>query len=343
MCLGSIVFWIGSVTYRFCVNEDGRSLFVRMSWVFVKVARDLQPIFGAISNEVEAQRIMPQQCSQFEFLDIASLVPNGSMEDERTSTIDDVQDAKAILRLAPIWFTSLGYSIIYAQPSTLFTKQASTLDRQVTSTFRIPAASLQLFIVLSIIVFVPIYDRILVPIARAITKKPRGISKLQRIGIGLFLSLTSIIVAALVEWKRLGVAFEYGLMDKPKAIIPMSVWWLAPQYLISGVADVFTLVGLQEFFYDEVSSELKSIGLALYLSILGIGSFLSSFLVCVIHKGTSGNGEDGWFSDNLNRAHLDYFYWLLAGISAFLLAAYVYFAKTYIYRSSIEIVGGYLS
>ncbi|KAL2557163.1 Uncharacterized protein Fot_01902 [Forsythia ovata] len=56
------------------------------------------------------------------------------------------------------------------------------------------------------------------------------------------------VAMALVERERLKTATEYGLVVVPK--VPMSVWWLIPQYLIFGLADVFTMVGLQEFFYD---------------------------------------------------------------------------------------------
>lgn len=207
------------------------------------------------------------------------------------------------------------------------------MDRYATSTFQIPAASLQqYFITLSLIVFIPMYDRIFVPIAKAISKKPSGISMLQRIGIGLFLSLTSIVFAAVVERKRLETAVMYGLVDSPNATIPMSALWLAPQYILSAVSDVFAMIGLQEFFYEQVPNDLKSVGLAMYLSILGVGSLLSSFLISFIQNVTESHGRDGWFADNLNRAHLDYFYWLLAGVSAFGFAAYVYFARSYVYR-----------
>jgi peptide/histidine transporter 3/4 len=155
---------------------------------------------------------------------------------------------------------------------------------------------------------------------------------LQRIGSGMFISVVAMIVAALVEMKRLKTAQEHGLVDLPNVTIPMSVWWLIPQYVLFGVAEAFTMVGLQEFFYDQVPSDLRSVGLSLYLSIFGVGSFLSSFLISIIEKATGGNGRYSWFANNLNRAHLDYFYWLLAGLSAVQLVAYVCFAKSYIYN-----------
>nr|GEU48828.1 proton-dependent oligopeptide transporter family [Tanacetum cinerariifolium] len=49
----------------------------------------------------------------------------------------------------------------------------------------------------------------------------------------------------------------------------------------------------KEFFYDQMLSGLKSIGLALYLSVIGIGSSLSSFLISIIEKTPGGNGVDG--------------------------------------------------
>ncbi|KAL0439115.1 UNVERIFIED_CONTAM: protein NRT1/ PTR FAMILY 5.10, partial [Sesamum latifolium] len=287
MLLALLLFLSGSGTYRFRVNTHAKNPFLRIYRVFIKAAKNWEaaaPV--AISIEEEAQGVLPQKSAQFRFLDKALLAPDGSI-DEKICSVTDVEDAKSLLRLAPI-------CVSYPSP------------------------------LLSLV----LYDRAFVPVARAITNKPSGISMLQRIGTGLLLSSTSIVIAAFVERKRLALAREYGLVDMPNATIPMSVWWLAPQYVLSAASDVFAMVGLQEFFYDQVPSELKSIGLAMYLSILGVGSLLSSFLVSSIQKLTSRNGQDGWFANNLNRAHLDYFYLLLAGISAAGFAVFVCFNRS---------------
>lgn len=338
MAFALVIFLLGTTTYRFSIRSDEKSPIVRIGRVFVKAARNWRTTPSAIAIEEEAQGILPHQGSnQFKFLNKALLAPGGSKEDGKVCSINEVEEAKAVLRLVPIWTTCLLYAVVFAQSSTLFTKQGVTMDRSIGPNFDVPAASLQSFISLSIVIFIPIYDRIFVPIARAITRKPMGITMLQRIGTGILFSVISMIIAALVEKKRLQTAIEYGLVDEPKATVPMSVWWLVPQYVLFGIGDVFTMVGLQEFFYDQVPSELKSVGLALYLSIFGVGSFLSSLLISVVENITGKDGQDSWFSDNLNRAHLDYFYWVLAGLSAVALVAYLYFAKSYIYNRGTTI------
>ncbi|KAF5726816.1 hypothetical protein HS088_TW22G00500 [Tripterygium wilfordii] len=336
MVFALIVFLLGTKTYRYSIKGDQKNPFLRIGKVYVTAFRNWRTSPSAITTEHEALRVLPYHGSQqFKFLNKAFLAPDGSKKLGMVCSLSEVEEAKAVLRLVPIWTTSLVYAVVFAQSSTFFTKQGVTLNRTVTPGFDISAASLQSFISLTIVIFLPIYDRIFVPIARGMTRKPSGISMLQRIGTGMFFSALSMAVAALVEIKRLKTAQEYGLVDKPNVTIPMSVWWLVPQYVLFGAADVFTMVGLQEFFYDQVPHELRSVGMSLYLSIFGVGSFLSSFLISIIEKATDGDGRYSWFSNNLNRAHLDYFYWLLAGLSAVELAAYLYFSKSYIYNQRI--------
>jgi peptide/histidine transporter 3/4 len=225
------------------------------------------------------------------------------------------------------------YGVVFAQPPTLFTKQGATLDRRVgSSSFQVPPAALQCFMTTSMITCVVLYDRILVPVARKVSGIASGITMLQRIGAGMGLAAVAFVVAALVEMRRLSVARDAGVVDQPDAVVPMSLWWIVPQYLLLGAADVFTMVGMQEFFYDQMPSALKSLGLGLYLSVIGVGSFISSFLISVIDGITKSGGGTSWFADNLNRGHLDYFYLLIAALTALELLAFIYFSSAYVYK-----------
>lgn len=136
----------------------------------------------------------------------------------------------------------------------------------------------------------------------------------------------------MVETKRLETAKEYGLVDRPDATVPMSIWWFVPQYMLLGMIDVFSLVGTQEFLYDQIPTELRSIGLVLSLSAMGLSSFLSGFLITVINWGTRKDGGDSWFNTNMNRPHVDYFYWLLTVFSAVGFLAFLFFSRLYVYR-----------
>jgi peptide/histidine transporter 3/4 len=226
------------------------------------------------------------------------------------------------------------FGVVYAQSSTFFTKQGATMDRKIGKHFEIPAASLQGFISLSIILVLPVYDRIFVPIARNLTGNERGITFLQRIGIGMFVYILSMFVAALAEIRRIKAAKDNGLIDMPEATIPLSISLLLPQYILFGIGDVFTIVGLQEYFYDQMPDTMKTLGIAVYLSVLGVGSFLSSILIAVTEKISCRSKGGCWFTNNLNKAHLDYFYWLLASLSAINFCIYMFLASRYKYKNA---------
>ncbi|KAH9300687.1 hypothetical protein KI387_012270, partial [Taxus chinensis] len=79
-------------------------------------------------------------------------------------------------------------------------------------------------------------------------------------------SIICMVSAALIEIKRIHIAKSHGLLDRPKTTIPLSIFWLAPQFVLIGTANVFTLVGLQEFFYDQVPDSMRSLGISFFQS-----------------------------------------------------------------------------
>ncbi|KAF9670601.1 hypothetical protein SADUNF_Sadunf13G0085900 [Salix dunnii] len=236
----------------YSIRREEELPILRIGLVFVAAFRNWR-VSPAISFKEDASyTVSRRNPEQFEFLNKALLEINGSEENRRANTPREVEEAKAVLRLVPIWITCLIFAIVSSQVGTFFTRQASTMNRSISERLEFPAASIQLSNPVAIAVLVPIYDRVFVPVARKLTGEHSGITMLQRIGTGLFLSAVAMIVAALTEMKRLKTAEEYGLVDMPNVTIPMSGWWLIPQLVLIGAADVLNIIGLQEFFYDQV-------------------------------------------------------------------------------------------
>lgn len=268
------------------------------------------------------------------FLDKAAIldVTQDSIEQQQNpwklATVTKVEELKLIINMIPIWLTTLPFGICVAQAATFFIKQGVTMNRKIIHNFEIPPASIYALTAVGMIIAVTIYDKILVPFLRRTTGNERGISILQRIGIGMIFSISTMVVAALVERKRLNVVHRNPLEGSAS----MSVFWLAPQFLILGIGDGFSLVGLQEYFYDQVPDSMRSLGIALYLSVIGAANFISSLLITIVDHITEESGKS-WFGKDLNSSRLDYFYWLLAIITAVNLCVYVFVARSYTYKN----------
>ncbi|KAI4303242.1 hypothetical protein MLD38_038895 [Melastoma candidum] len=283
-------------------------------------------------NKMKTKQKLPHS-KQYRFLDKAAIKETGSaasngyyMNKWSISTLTDVEEVKMVLRMLPIWATNIMFWTIYAQMTTFSVSQASTMDRRVGS-FQIPSASLTVFFVGSILLTVPVYDRLIVPVARRLLHNPQGLTPLQRIGVGLVLSMFAMIAAALTEIKRLHSARH---LASPKDTIPLSVFWLIPQFLLVGSGEAFMYIGQLDFFLRECPKGMKTMSTGLFLSTLSLGFFVSSLLVTIVHKVTGDRKP--WLADNLNQGRLYDFYWLLAALSCVNLVVFLKCARGYVYK-----------
>lgn len=258
----------------------------------------------------------------------------GNIDSWRLCTVTQVEELKSIIRLLPIWATGIIFSTVYGQMSTLFVLQGAAMDTRVgNSSFKIPPASLSIFDTLSVIFWVPIYDQIIVPIARKITGHKNGLTQLQRMGIGLFISIFAMLFAGILELYRLKYVKRHNYYELEE--VPMTIFWQVPQYFLIGCAEVFTLIGQLEFFYEQAPDAMRSLCSALSLTTIALGSYLSSMLVTIVMNITTKNGKPGWIPDNLNYGHIDYFYYLLAVLSVLNLGVYLVIAKWYTYKRPV--------
>ncbi|XP_021774461.1 protein NRT1/ PTR FAMILY 5.4-like [Chenopodium quinoa] len=345
--LALAVFIFGCSTYR--MERPVGSPFTRVAQVVVAATRKRHVVETSngrglcydddVGRGLDARKLA--RTNQFRCLDKAMTIDERdslikSRNPWRLCSVNQVEEVKLIVRLIPIWVCTFAYAIIVAQVHTFFIKQASTMQRSLGPKVSIPPASLQVIPGITILISVPIYDKLFVPSMRNITKIPSGISSLHRIGIGLGLSILTIAIAALVENMRVGVASKHGLINDPKAIVPMSVGWLVPQFVVMGLSDMFAYVGMQELFYDQMPEDMRSMGSALTNGAIGVGAFMSSAIIAAVQQMSKKWGEE-WLVNNLNRAHLDEFYWVLAGFCALDLVIYVLAAKWFVWKNTAEV------
>uniref|UniRef100_A0A0E0HCU7 Major facilitator superfamily (MFS) profile domain-containing protein n=1 Tax=Oryza nivara TaxID=4536 RepID=A0A0E0HCU7_ORYNI len=273
----------------------------------------------------------------YRFLDKAAL-PAAAAEAE-ACTVTEVEEVKLITGMIVVWLTTLVPCTIWAQVNTLFVKQGTTLDRTVGGV-RIPAASLGSFITISMLLSIPVYDRVLVPLASRRTGEPRGITLLQRLGVGSALQVAAVACACLVELRRMR-AIRAASATAAHDTVPMSIFWMLPQYILIGVGDVFSSVGILEFFYEQSPQGMQSLGTTFFTSGLGVGNFFNSLLVTTVDRATRGGGAGkSWIGDNLNDSHLDYYYAFLLLLAVINLAVFVWVATRYEYKKEYLSDGG---
>lgn len=247
-------------------------------------------------------------------------------------TVQQVEDVKIVFKVLPVFACTIMLNCCLAQLSTFSVEQAATMNTKLGS-LKVPPASLPVFPVLFIMILAPIYDHVIIPYARRTTKSEMGISHLQRIGIGLVLSIVAMAVAAVVEVKRKRVATHSGLVDDATKPLPISFLWIAFQYLFLGSADLFTLAGLLEFFFSEAPIRMRSLATSLSWASLAMGYYLSSAIVSIVNSVTGKGSHKPWLSGaNLNHYHLERFYWLMCLLSGLNFLHYLYWAARYKYR-----------
>jgi peptide/histidine transporter 3/4 len=139
------------------------------------------------------------------------------------------------------------------------------MDRHLGHKFQIPASSIGVISLLKIALTLPLYDKIIVPSLRKMTNHENGITLLQRIGIGMFFSILSMIVAGFVEKIRRDSANSK----------PMSVFWLAHLMILMGLCEAFNILGQIEFFNRQFPDHMRSIGNTLFSCSVAIASYVS--------------------------------------------------------------------
>ncbi|KAL2340449.1 hypothetical protein Fmac_008389 [Flemingia macrophylla] len=264
-----VIFLAGSSTYRSKIPTGSP-----LTTIFkVLIAASLNSCFKRNSSNVMVEestienRVIDQgPTNSLKFLNKA--IESNTKCSSIICTLEQVEDVKIVLKLLPIFGCTIILNCCVAQLFTFSIEQAATMNTKLGS-FKVPPASLPVFPLIIIMILAPIYDHIIIRYARKVTKTETGITHLQRIGIGLLLSIISMTVAALVEVKRKRVAIHSGLVDDASKPLPITFFWIALQFVFLGCADLFSFAGMLEFFFTEAPITMRSLSSSLTWELQG--------------------------------------------------------------------------
>ncbi|KAF3662660.1 Protein NRT1/ PTR FAMILY 6.1 [Capsicum chinense] len=349
MGLSNMLFFAGTPLYRH--RLPGGSPLTRVAQVLVAAFRKRNVLFQ--SSEFVGLYELPGKRSaikgsnkiahtdDFRWLDKAALQlkEDDGANPWRLCTVTQVEEVKILVKLLPIPACTIMLNMVLTEYLTLSVQQAYTLNTHM-GHLKLPVTCMPVFPGLSIFLLLSLYYSVFVPISRRITGNPHGASQLQRVGIGLAVSILSVAWAGVFERYRRTYAIQHGY--QASFLTPMSdlsAYWLLIQYCLIGIAEVFCIVGLLEFLYEEAPDAMRSIGSAYAAVAGGLGCFAATILNSIVKSVTRGKGErrESWLSQNINTGRFDYFYWLLTIMSLVNFAAFLYAANCYQYRSKDDI------
>ncbi|KAL1187786.1 putative protein NRT1/ PTR FAMILY 2.14 [Cardamine amara subsp. amara] len=269
---------------------------------------------------------------QFRFLNKVVLVMNNDKtenEESRICTVRQIEDIKSIISIIPIFASSIIGFLAMNQQQTFTVSQALKMDLRFPGTsYLIPPASITVISLLTIGIWLPFYETFLVRHIEKITKQEGGISLLQKVGIGNFFSILTMFISGVLERKR---------RDSSLIGVNISIFWLTPQQILMGFYQVFTIVGLTEFFNKQVPINMRSIGNSLLYLGLSLASYLSSVMVSIVHSVTARGGRQSWLTDDIDTSKLDYFYYFISALSTLNLIFFLWCARRYCYRNMCQL------
>ncbi|CAI9106100.1 OLC1v1005164C1 [Oldenlandia corymbosa var. corymbosa] len=327
--IGFVILAIGKPFYR--LQPPGTSPIIKIAQVVVAAIRNRHVPVPQNADELyeTEDKEAIAHTSQFRLLDKAASVRRGvDPLPWRICTVTQVEEVKILIRMLPIIFSTIIMNTCMAQMQTYSVLQGYFMNTHIGS-FKVPSASIPVIPLLFMAILLPIYEFFFVPLARKVTGLPSGITQLQRVGIGLVLSFISMSIAGAVEVKR-----RHQSLKNP--FKPISLFWLSFQYGIFGVADMFTVIGLMEFFYREAPKWMRSLSTSFALLSLSFGYFLSTIFVNVVNSVTKKvtPSKRGWLeAPDLNHNRLELFYWFLAILSFLNFLNYLFWASWYKYKT----------
>ena len=201
----------------------------------------------------------------------AHIPPSGSKSFKETFSIKNLKTIKNILWIflpLPLFWS------LFDQSSSAWIFQASRMDLNFCGYTLLPAQT-HIFNPLMVLIFIPIFNYGLYPFLNKFFK----LTQLRKIGIGMFITVISFLIAAKIE------SFIV------KGNTP-TIWWQVLSYAFLTTAEVMVSITSLEFAYTQAPKRLKSLIMATYYLTVTAGNLFTS-LVNMLIQNPDGSSKLG--------------------------------------------------
>jgi len=296
------------------------------------------PVLERRSNSFSQQSVdhSPVPSAQApSWLDYAKIRYGGSHHD---AAVEDVKRLGIILIL---FICLLPYWLVFFQIETGFQEQGLHLKIGFPqdgkgSNFNMPTAWLSLFDQVFILALIPLMNGVVYP---TLDKIGVSVSLLTRIAIGMGFSFLAAVSAGVLEflslqrWKE-GHGIVQVIHNWTYNASDISLLWQVPQYCLVGSAEVFAGVAGLEFAYSAAPRPLQGVAMGMFSAMEGVGSLLGTTLISSL--------SPVWIRHDAQhfQGHLDYYFFLLAGIQGVAFILFVSWLLVRRYRSMRQIPVG---
>ncbi|KAF7106877.1 hypothetical protein CFC21_107580 [Triticum aestivum] len=268
----------------------------------------------------------------FSFLNRAAVITDGDVDGAsgsalrpwRVCTVQQVEDFKTVLRILPIWSAAIVLSVAIGVQINFTVLQALVMDRAV-GPFTVPAGSMIVGTLISVVIFLGLLDRVLLPLWRRVTGHTP--TPLQLVGAGQALTVLSMAASALVERERTATVRAHGQEGDPAWVSPLSAMWLVLPFAVAGAGEALHFPAQVTLYYQEFPPSLKNTATGMMAMIVALGFYLSTALVNIVQRATT------WLPDNMNASRLENLYWLLTLLVALNFGYFLTCAKLYRYQN----------
>ncbi|KAI7980865.1 Protein NRT1/ PTR FAMILY 5.5 [Camellia lanceoleosa] len=232
--VATLIFLSGLGSYN-CVKPQGSSL----TTVFRVLVAATSKMFHKCPNEADrlyeisgVDLHLEPHTRRLRHLDKAAIIlPTKPLEEQLTTRwklcrITEVEENKLTIRMIPLRITFVFCGVVFSISNTYFVAQANHMNHKLGHA-SIPILILLWFQGLGKLEFTNLYCKLAIKPGGS---QARHYVPLIGVAVPMVFSILSCITAAKVE-TRLNVVRTHSLIDKPEETIPMSVFWLLPQFV----------------------------------------------------------------------------------------------------------------